>query len=96
MFKKDELETLKMIFDGCQKLKSMKFWCRDNERFLNKNEMFEVIAKHSPKDFHELKLYYIEKLKLLPEDLESFFISWKNSKPQKLLSFIVVKNYKRS
>ena len=80
MFKKDELETLKMIFDGCQKLESMKFWCHDNERFLNKNEMFEVIAKHSPKAFHELKLYYIEKLKLLPED-------------QKLLSFIVVKNY---
>ena len=71
----------------------MKFWCRDGERFLNKNEMFEVIAKYSPKDFHELKLYYVEKLKLLPEDLESFFISWKNRKPQKLLSFIVVKNY---
>ena len=25
MFNKDELETLKMIFDGCQKLESMKF-----------------------------------------------------------------------
>ena len=34
-----------------------------------------------------------KKLKLFPEDLESFFISWKNRKPQKLLSFIVVKNY---
>src|SRR2546430_3931716 len=36
-FKKDELETLKMVFNGCQHLESIKIWC-GGWYFLNRSE----------------------------------------------------------
>src|SRR5262249_54740752 len=87
-----DYETLKMIFDNCQYLESLKF-------SLNKKDTLKVIAEYSPKNFCELELklqgsyhyYSQDKLEsLLPEELESFFISWKNRASQKLLSLTVV------
>jgi hypothetical protein len=52
-----ELETLKEIFNTCQYLESIKVRCGD--RYLNEKELFEVTAKHSPKYFCELELYYV-------------------------------------
>ncbi|CAI2166496.1 9898_t:CDS:1 [Funneliformis geosporum] len=90
IFEKDGLKGLKLIFESCQKLESMKFWCSDRYHFLDKDEILEIIVKYSPMNFHELQFYGIKYLNLLPEDLESFFISWQNRVPQKLLSIIIL------
>ncbi len=81
MFSNDELETLKIVFDICKYLesikmvykylKSIKMFC--DEKYLKEKEMFEVVSKYSPKNFYELKLNTLSGL--LPEELESFFIS---------------------
>src|SRR2546423_10514295 len=57
--------------------------------------------KYSPKYFYELKIYNEQSYrllsgngrpsKLLSEDLESFFISWKSRIPKKSLSLILIK-----
>ena len=54
-----------------------------------------MFVKYSPKDFHELILCYQGhvQLELLPDDLESFFLSWKNRIPKKSLSLVIVKRY---
>ena len=91
-FKKDELEMLKMILSNCQYLESIKFRCCGD--YLNEKEIFDVVAKYSPKNLYELKLSYSEDIKseLLPEELESFFISWANRTPQKSLSLFSIYN----
>ena len=61
-----------MHFDGCLHLESIKV-CD-----LNLKELFDIIVKYSPKKFFSIYDYQIE-LQLLPEVLESFFISsWGN------------------
>ena len=65
--------VLKTIFDGCQYLEGIIIKCGVN--YLNEKEVFETVVKHSPKNFYELKLYNAE---VVPENLESFLISWKN------------------
>ena len=56
--------------------------------------MLKVVVEYSPRDIHELKLCYDfeAQSELLPEELESFFISWTNRIPQKSLSFIIIHN----
>ena len=57
--------------------------------------MLEVIIRYSPKNFYELKIYNDNQpSKLLSEDLESFFISWKSRTPKKSLALIIIKDYK--
>src|SRR6266498_3078619 len=41
-FKNDELETLKMVFNACQYLESIKIWCGDE--FLSEKEALEAIV----------------------------------------------------
>ena len=55
---------------------------------MSEKEILEVVAKHSPKNFYELKIHR-EKISL--EDLESFFISWTNRIPQKSISLVIIK-----
>ncbi|RIA89035.1 hypothetical protein C1645_825395, partial [Glomus cerebriforme] len=55
-------------------------------------EILETVANHSPKNFYELKIYNISNSELLPEDLESFFISWKNRDSKKSLNLIIIRN----
>src|SRR5581483_3956868 len=82
----DHLETLKIVFNGCQYLKSINIWCGGGEK-----ETLEAIIKYS-QNISTLTLYhlYSERLMLLPEELESFFISWANRVPQKPLSLIII------
>ncbi len=77
--------SLKFIFKECKKLESIEILRRGT--YLSGKKLLEIVAKHSPKNFHELKLhdYYAE---LDSEDLESFFIEWKNRNPRKLLTLI--------
>ncbi|EXX72226.1 uncharacterized protein OCT59_012400 [Rhizophagus irregularis] len=86
-----ELETLKIIFNNCKNLESIKIWC--GWKFLSEKEALETFAKYS-QNIHELILYhqFKERFELLPEELESFFIKWIDLKPQKSFSLVVV-NY---
>jgi hypothetical protein len=86
-----ELETLKIIFNNCKNLESIKIWC--GGKFLSERAALEAFAKYSH-DVYELVLYHLfnVRFKLLPEELESFFISWTDRKPQKSFSLVVV-NY---
>jgi hypothetical protein len=91
-FKHNELETFKTVFNNCQYLESIKIWC-DNG-YLSKKEALKAIVKYSHKNLHEIILLYPTynvQSRLLPEELESFLISWKNSISQKSLSLIIIK-----
>ena len=91
-FKNNELETLKIISNNCQYLESIKIWC--GVEYLSEKEALDTVIKYmkySP-NLYKLKLYYLEDYvdsELLPEELESFFISWTNRIPQKSLSLVI-------
>src|SRR3954453_5788105 len=73
MFEDYDLDLrLNCIFQRCQYLEGMVFLCGNG---LNEKDMLEAVAWHSPKNFYELKIH---KPEFCPEDLESFFVSWKN------------------
>ena len=87
-----DLDILKEIFNNCQLLESL-IIIYDDE-YLNENELLEIVTGYSPKNFHELTLNYrndVESI-LLPEELESFCISWANRIPQKSLSLTIIHN----
>ncbi len=90
-YKNDEVETLKLILNGCQQLESIGVWC-DNYYQLNECELLEVVTKYSPKKFHELKIFFPNHLEseIFPKELEPVFINWSNRIPQKSLSLIVI------
>jgi hypothetical protein len=72
--KHNELETLKIIFNNCKNLESIKIWC--GKDYLSEKEALEAFAKYS-QNIHELILSYQQyevRSKLLPEELESFFL----------------------
>src|SRR5436305_4388856 len=52
LFKKNELDILKYIFNSCQYLEGIVIHCR--ECYLNEKEVLETVAKLSPKNFYEL------------------------------------------
>ncbi|RIA79958.1 hypothetical protein C1645_839561 [Glomus cerebriforme] len=88
-----------MVFNDCQYLESIKIWC--GGKFLNEKVALDMFVKYSNKNTYELILYhyyyyYDMESKLLPEELESFFISWTDHVPQKSLSLIIVNDDDRS
>ena len=90
-FKNNELETMKIVFNSCQYLESIKIWC--GGELLSEKEALEMLVNYSPKYLCELifyHLYYVRSV-LLPEELESFLVIWKNREPQKSLSLIIVR-----
>jgi len=95
-FTDNEVETLKIILNCCQQLKSIKVRCNDS-KYLNENDLLKVIAENSPKNFHELKICYTSysQSDLLPEELEFFFISWTTRIPQKSLSLVLIDRYNK-
>ena len=84
-----------MFFNSFQYLESFKICC--SVELFNESEknLLDVIANYSPGNFCRLVLEYsnFARSELLPEELESFFISWKNRIPQKSLSLIIIDNY---
>ena len=80
---------LKTIFDSCQDLEGIVIFC--GEGFSNEKEVLKTVANHSPKKFCELKLINSE---LFLEDLESFFINWENRASKKLISLILIDDFK--
>ncbi|RIA88173.1 hypothetical protein C1645_256011 [Glomus cerebriforme] len=91
VFDQDELYILKNIFKTCQNLESIKIW--SGERYLSEKQVLETVATCSPKNFYELKIYNDSDSEVTPEDLESFFTTWKNRTPLKSLNLIIIKDY---
>jgi hypothetical protein len=48
----------------------------------------KLVVKHSPEHFYELKLFEVGNSELYSDELESFFIGWKDRVPQRLFSFV--------
>ncbi|PKC60750.1 hypothetical protein RhiirA1_467600 [Rhizophagus irregularis] len=71
--KNNELESLKIIFNSCKYLESIKIWC--GGEFLSEKQALEMVVKYS-QNINELILYHIftVRFNLLPEELESFFL----------------------
>lgn len=83
------METLKIILNSLKYLKSINIWC--GRKLLSEKEALDTFVKYS-QNIYELILFHkfgSTQIELLPEELESFFISWANRKPQKLLTFTV-------
>jgi len=92
-FEDDEMETLKMIFNNCQQLESIRIAC---DNYLNESNLLEIVAKCSPREFHELKIDYGGyQVELFSIELESIFTSWANRTPQKSLSLIIIDDSNR-
>ncbi|GBB98782.1 hypothetical protein RclHR1_03320008 [Rhizophagus clarus] len=89
-FKNDELETLESVFNNCRYLESIKLWCGDV--YLSEKEALEMVIRCSSDNMCEIILYHLFNVRprLLPVELESLLIEWKNRKPQKSLSLIIV------
>ncbi|GBB85064.1 hypothetical protein RclHR1_11640002 [Rhizophagus clarus] len=98
VFNDDELNILKTIFNNCKYLESIKIWCSstiyDGKNYLVEEEVFETVANYSPNNFCELKIYNTSHFQISSKDLESFFISWKNRTPRKVLSLIILRTEK--
>jgi hypothetical protein len=65
-FKNNELETLKIVLNSCQYLKSIKIWCGGD--YLSEKEALETILKYSHENVCEIILYhlYCVQSRLLP------------------------------
>jgi len=83
---KGELDILINLFDNCQLLEILEIRCDGD--FINEKDMLEVVAKYSLENFYRLRILNNEKSKLLPEELESFFMSWGKRIPLKPLTLI--------
>ncbi|GES81137.1 hypothetical protein GLOIN_2v1876960 [Rhizophagus clarus] len=91
IFMDNELETLKLIFNQCQLLESVRIWC--GYELLREKDFLETLAKYSPKNFRKLRLFNDSDSKLVSKDLEEFFVNWKNRVPQKSLHFTIIKYF---
>jgi hypothetical protein len=59
---------------------------------LSEKEVLEVVAKHSPENFCELKISNYSLSNLFPY-LELFFINWKSRASKKSLTLIIMNSY---
>ncbi|GBC06217.1 hypothetical protein RclHR1_00670009 [Rhizophagus clarus] len=92
-FRYKELETLKIVFNSCKYLESIKMWC--GGFLLSEKEALKAVVKYSHENFSELIIYHVftTQSRLFPEELESFFISWTSRVPLKSISLIVTTNH---
>jgi hypothetical protein len=88
IFNKGEIDILRTIFISCKYLESIKVRC--GYYYLNEKEVLNTIVNYSPNNFYELKIYNPSSFDISPEDLESFFINWKNRATKKLLFLIFI------
>jgi hypothetical protein len=92
IFDKNEINILKNIFINCKFLESITIWCGYYN--LNEKEVLDSVVNYSSNNFHELKLYSSNSnFDVSPKDLESFFVSWRNRIPKKLLSLIFIETF---
>jgi len=82
----DNIETLKAILMNCQQLESI--GVTNDER-----ETLKTVTEYSPKGFYELKIHYVKDSQLTSEELESFFMNWRNRRSGKSLSLILFNKF---
>ncbi|UZO00764.1 uncharacterized protein OCT59_011883 [Rhizophagus irregularis] len=90
IFNNNELHALIMMLNRCNDLENIEIWC--GKRFLNEKDVLDVIIKYSQKNFYKLKINNDSPSELSPNDLETFFIEWKNKKPNIIFTLITNKN----
>ncbi|PKY54507.1 hypothetical protein RhiirA4_473358 [Rhizophagus irregularis] len=96
-FKHDnELESLKVVLNSCQYLETIKIWCTGSS--LSEKEALEAVVKYS-QNIHEIILYHTSDVisKLLPEELEAFFVNKYDKNMEIINEYIklgVIKNFK--
>jgi hypothetical protein len=83
----DELESLKIVLTSCQYLERISI--HFNYKFITSKNLFDVLLKYSPKNFHKLSLCLFSSYKKL-EGLEEFLINRKNNISQKQLSLNIL------
>ncbi|CAB4387451.1 unnamed protein product [Rhizophagus irregularis] len=83
-----ESYVLRIIFIKCQYLEFISIWCEEKSIA---GTIFEFIETWASKYFCELILYNSNLYLIYPVDLESFLISWKNKKPEKLLKLMFIR-----
>jgi hypothetical protein len=87
-YKEDELESLKIVLTNCQYLESISI--QFNYKFITSKNLFDVLVKYSPNNFHKLTLYLFSSYKKL-KGLEEFLINRKNNISHKpLLTILAV------
>src|SRR5205823_4449870 len=76
--------------NNCQYLEIIRVWYGDG--YLNGKDFFKILAKYSQKNFYELSIDCSDSVssKMLCEELEEFFINWKNHIPQKSISLTII------
>ncbi|RIA89253.1 hypothetical protein C1645_825143 [Glomus cerebriforme] len=84
------LETLKILFNTCQYLESIKIWYGDYNS--DEKEMLKIVITYSKNNFYELKIYHEFSSSLGPEDFESFLISWDNRNNRSPINLISIKD----
>ncbi|RIA80895.1 hypothetical protein C1645_865948 [Glomus cerebriforme] len=91
-FKNYELETLEIVFNNCKYLERIYIWC--GGKYLSEKEALDAALEYSRENIFELTLYHLYDVdsKLLPEELESFFMNWTNRIQPKSLSLTIVNN----
>ncbi|GBB87620.1 hypothetical protein RclHR1_01410003 [Rhizophagus clarus] len=85
LFKK--VESLKLFLNRCQQLECFETHYNYG---LSERDILGALAESSPKNFFKLKLLYYSYSQLTPEDLEDFFINWKNRVQQKSFYFTMI------
>ncbi|CAB4380722.1 hypothetical protein RhiirA1_464661 [Rhizophagus irregularis] len=85
LFKK--VESLKIFFNRCQQLECFETHYNYG---LSERDILGALAEYSPKNFFKLKLLYYSYSQLTPDDLEEFFINWKNRLQQKSFYFTMI------
>jgi hypothetical protein len=87
----DELETFKIILNSCKYLETIKIWL-DEADLLYEKVALETIANYSPENMNRIELLYFPRpytKKLLPEELDSFFINWSKRVPYFPITIII-------
>ncbi len=84
---KNESDILKSIFNHCQYLESILIWYVRG--YTSEKKMLKIAAKYSSKYFYRLYICNFVSSRLLPEELESFFLSWGKRIPQKALILFI-------
>ncbi|PKY27836.1 hypothetical protein RhiirB3_529475 [Rhizophagus irregularis] len=85
----ESYNTLETIFNNCQYLEFISVWCGKKDMT---GILFDIVATYSSKYFCELVLYNSNLYLINSKDLELFLISWKNRKPKKLLTLVIIRN----
>ncbi|CAG8563568.1 4842_t:CDS:2 [Funneliformis caledonium] len=90
----NNLDSLKVIFKGCEQLESLDFLCgNDCEDYIMEREFLEMVVEFSPKKFHELKLEmgsYVDIETAFQWGLKTIFKRWANRVPCIPLSLTII------